>query len=245
MTYADITRKDANPIKRYLQRSRFRDALRLVGAHRQPANVVDFGAADGEFCKILSARYADASVTCYEPASMLREEAAQNLGGIERVRIVPRTEDLKSDFYDLVFCMEVFEHLPDAEAEVALSEIARILSPDGTGIIGVPIEVHVPALIKGGFRMARRFGHYDATPKNVLLATLGYPPRPRPLSEIGAGLPYHYAHLGFDHREFRRLMCRYFELRVTAGSPLPLFGDFFNSEVYFVVTKRLDRAAVW
>ena len=50
MAYADITLRDPNPIKRWLQRRRFADAVRLLssGNDRNDLRILDFGAGDGE-----------------------------------------------------------------------------------------------------------------------------------------------------------------------------------------------------
>ena len=69
MCYADITRNDRNPIKRFFQRRRLSDALALAGMSASPRNIIDFGAGDGEFCRLLANRFPDARIFCYEPVS--------------------------------------------------------------------------------------------------------------------------------------------------------------------------------
>ncbi len=48
MSYADITTKDPNPIKRFSQRRRFADTLSLFPDALHPTAVLDFGGGDGE-----------------------------------------------------------------------------------------------------------------------------------------------------------------------------------------------------
>jgi hypothetical protein len=86
----------------------------------------------------------------------------------------------------------VFEHLPQEETLTAITDIRRLLKPEGVVVIGVPHEIFIPALIKGIFRMSRRYGDFDAKAENILAATLGRPPRSRPTSEISPGLSYHF-----------------------------------------------------
>ena len=130
------------------------------------------------------------------------------------------------------------EHLPPAETEESLQRIRGLLRPTGVGVIGVPIEMYLPAAVKGLFRITRRFGDYDATPLNVLRASLGSPPRNRPLSEIASGLRYYFHHMGFDHRRLAAQMQPHFHVRRSIASPCPPLGTFLNSEVYFLVEKR-------
>ena len=102
------------------------------------------------------------------------------------------------------------------------------------------MEVFAPALIKGAFRMTRRPGAFDAKPWTILRAALGSPPRTRPVSEIASGLPYHFHHLGFDHRQLRRQLEERFRVEQVACSPAPLLGTLLNSEMYFLVRKLSD-----
>ena len=133
---------------------------------------------------------------------------------------------------DLVFCTEVFEHLPPAETARALSEIGRILKPGGRLLVGVPVEIGPPALAKGLFRALRRPGEFDARPAPVASALLCRPPRARPLDEISPGRAYYPHHLGFDHRALAGALAARFRLEGSAGSPFPALPWWLNSELY-------------
>ncbi|MGQ0636897.1 MAG: class I SAM-dependent methyltransferase [Planctomycetaceae bacterium] len=237
MLYASLTRHDRNPLKRFLQRKRTGDALALVDARPMRA-VLDFGAGDGDLSRQLAAQFPHLQVCCFEPCAILRAEAIENTRGIANCDVCDSIEHLPDESFDAVFCLEVFEHLPELQLHDALRQIRRLLRPGGVAIIGVPVEIHLPALFKGLFRMARRFGAHDAKPWHVLRAFAGYPPSHRPLTEIDKGLPYHTHHLGFDHRALAATVERE-QLKVCRmiGSPCPTLGRFFNSEVHFVVQK--------
>ena len=237
MTYRDITRNDKNPIKRLVQRRRLADALSLVGSDARPRTIIDFGAGDGELCKRLAARFRGARILCYEPVAWLRAEAAALVADTASVVIASRLDQLPAGEGDLVFCMEVFEHLPPRQTAEAIDAIDRVLADEGLAVIGVPLEVFAPALLKGLFRMARRYGEFDAVAGNVVLAVLGNPPGDRPVAEIAPGLPYHFHHLGFDHRRLRGQLEERFAILRTAGSPFRLLGTWLNSEVYYVLRK--------
>ncbi len=237
MPYTDLTTHDRNTLKRWLQRCRYRDALAaFVNAEHNGIRVIDFGAGDGELvCQIAQLGCIDA--WAYEPTPALASEAKQKLAGYERVVVTDSLENIESGTFDYVFCLEVFEHLPENASSSALTEIHRLLKPEGKAIIGVPHEIFLPALAKGVFRMCRRYGSFDASPANVLRAFIGCPPLDRPVAEIAPGFAFHFHHLGFDYRAFERQLQENFQVCKKWFSPIPPLGALLNSEVYFLLTK--------
>jgi SAM-dependent methyltransferase len=136
-----------------------------------------------------------------------------------------------------VFCLEVFEHLPAEATEEAIEAIYRLSKPQGRVVIGVPHELFLPALFKGTFRMARRYGAFDARPLNVLRAAAGRPPRDRPRRDISPGFAYHHYHNGFDYRSLERSLRQRFTIVSRWFSPIRLFGRALNSEVYYLMQR--------
>lgn len=237
MKYADLTINDPNFIKRWLQRKRLVDALQVFkpGVAR-PLAVLDFGAGDGGFVQ-LARQHVDARFWVYEPTPSLMAEARENLSGVPGIQFADVVGDLASATFDYVFSLEVFEHLPEAEARLALGHINRLLKPSGLALIGVPHEIYLPALLKGAFRMTRRPGEYDARAWNIVCASLGRPRADRPMAEISSGLRYHHHHTGFDYRRLQYLLAERFLVRKVWFSPLPWLGSILNSEVYFLLEK--------
>ena len=239
MAYADITFCDKNSVKRLLQQRRLTDALRLAACFHDIDIVLDFGAGNGELSKRLVMLLPQAQIICYEPFPDLMAEAQKNAGGFKQIEFVTDIGTVSKGSVDLLFCLEVFEHLPERETEAAFSAIHLILRESGIAIIGVPVEVHLPALYKGIFRMTQRFGDFDTIPKNILRATLGFPPKHRPIGEITTGWSYHFHHLGFDYRRFREsLRSKQFVILKQSVSPVPILGAWINPEIYFVVQKN-------
>lgn len=86
--------------------------------------------------------------------------------------------------------------------------------------------------------MTRRYGAYDSRLSTVLRASAGIPARDRPLDDSGGpDLPWHFQHMGFDHRPFRKRLERDFTILRTRTSPLPWLGTFLNNEIYYVLRK--------
>jgi SAM-dependent methyltransferase len=185
----------------------------------------------------LAKHYPNAKLICYEPTPSLLSEAQNNLSTVAEVEFFQDIRSVALGTLDVVFCLEVFEHLPPEETTDALRQIYDLLKPEGTIIIGVPVEVGVPALYKGIFRMSRRYGSFDANIKNVGFAFLGYPPSDRPSSEITPGFKFHYEHMGFDFRRFKQILSNHFKLHKVSTSPIAAFGPWIMPEVYFVAEK--------
>jgi len=235
MNYAELTFNDRNPVKRWLQRKRLASALNLVPADRVPSAICDFGAGSGELCKVLRQRYPDARICCYEPTPALLAQARDNLRDLHNIEFRDDAAALAPGEFDLVFCLEVFEHLPPAQTRAAMRLMRSLLCAFGVAIIGVPVEIGPPALYKGFFRMARRLGEFDAIPMNVMLSLAGMPPRFRPVGEIAPGAHYHFHHMGFDYRMLQRELAAEFRLAKVAAGPFGPLGTVANPEVYFVV----------
>jgi SAM-dependent methyltransferase len=230
-SYAALTRDDPNPLKRAVQSRRLADALRLA-RDLQPGLIIDYGAGDGALCRFAAEIWPAAQHICFEPAPQLAAEARALLASTPQATVVTEETALPSGVADLVFCTEVFEHLPAPETICALDEIGRILKPGGRAIIGVPVEIGPPALPKGVFRALRRPGAFDARPAAIARALFGRAPHTRPADEISAGRAYYPHHLGFDHRPFARALAQRFEIEARAGSPFPALPAWLNSEVY-------------
>ena len=238
MTYADITTRDSNPVKRWLQRRRFTDALAVLASADATAKmrVLDFGAGAGELVRRMVGTTA-VEPWVYEPTPSLMAEAREKLAAFGSVRFAEDPGSIESETFDYIFALEVFEHLPEKETALAIAEIHRLLKPAGIAVIGVPHELFLPALVKGLFRASRRYGEFDATLGNIFKALTGHPPLQRPVAEIHPGLRYHFHHLGFDFRVLENTLKQQFQLRRKWFGPVPMFGAVLNSEVYFLLQK--------
>ena len=237
MTYAEITFKDKNPIKRWLQKQRLISALKTIDNLDGLSVICDFGAGNGELCKLLSKQFPNTHIICYEPTLNLLNEAKSNLKELPNISFFHNIDNLKKESIDLIFSLEVFEHLPVKERNSALQTISSLMTQEGNLVIGVPVEIGIPALYKGVFRMMRRYGAFDANIKNVLMSFIGIPPTNRPIGEIAPGFNYHFEHLGFDWRRFSETLKEYFTQPKITFSPFSFCGRWLMPEIYFKVKK--------
>lgn len=236
MSYAALTREDPSAAKRWLQARRMDKALSLVP--RDASRVVDYGAGDADAAARLAERRPGVEVIAFEPTPELLEEARVRTAGVSGVRLVQAEEEMPSGWADVALCLEVFEHLPDAETRAAVAVLERVLRPGGVLIVGVPLEIGPVALVKGGFRIARRPREFDARWKGIVAAAMGAPPGDRPIREIAPGRPYHPHHLGFDHRRFERMLKERFDVAARTGSPFGRALGPLNMELYITGRKR-------
>lgn len=236
-SYAALTREDPNPLKRAVQGRRLVDALQLA-RDLKPRLVVDYGGGDGALCRSAAELWPQAQILCFEPAPQLAGQARDLLAGLAQATVVEDEAALPAAAADLLFCMEVFEHLPPTETARALDEISRILKPGGHAVIGVPVEIGPPAFAKGVFRALRRPGAFDARVGVILQALFGRAPSARPLAEISAGRAYYPHHAGFDHRPLVGAIAERFELEQRVGSPFPALPAWMNSEIYVRARRR-------
>jgi Methyltransferase domain. len=236
LSYADITTNDRNPIKRWLQNRRLDDALVPLRHHdaQSSASALDFGGGDAELSRRFLERFPQGSAACYEPSDKIRTEATA-VGASTRVQVVSDLAELAGRRFEIVTCCEVFEHLPPEQTALALEQIRSLLTASGVLVIGVPNEIYLVGLLKGLFRMTRRFGAYDARWDTVISSALGRPKANRPVLDI-EGMPFIYPHTGFDFRALKRKVREAgYQVTDTYGSPFRMGPSFINSEVYLVL----------
>lgn len=241
MSYSENTVNDKNPLKRWLQRLRLASAIDLSRQlPSQAKTICDFGAGDGELCKILARQYPSTRIFCYEPTLHILSEARENLALVESVVFYADIQKIEAASIDRLFCLEVFEHLTPGDSFEALEGIYELLKPGGIAIIGVPVETGIPAVYKGLFRMTRRYGAFDANITNIARAFVGNPPKNRPISETEPGIAYHYDHMGFRHHELKKVLSGKFKLLRHSTSPVSWVGAWLMPEIYFVVQKNME-----
>jgi SAM-dependent methyltransferase len=237
MSYADATTNDPNPIKRWIHRRRFAHALRVFGRKppRAADSILDFGGGIGELLRVIH-EVSPALKSClYEPIPVLAEQARAHLRDLPQIEITSQLGPQHWQSFDFVFCLEVFEHLPPKQTADVIELLRKLAKPGGVLVVGVPHEIFLPAIAKGLFRMARRYGSFDARWGNVLACAAGRPPADRPIAELAPGYPFHPHHLGFDFRELERRLRASFRVLDAWFSPVPVLGPFLNSEYYLLL----------
>ena len=235
VNYADLTIHDKNPIKRFLQNKRLNHGLKIlekldIGSD---ITILDYGSGDGELCMRIDKRIPKSNIVCYEPAEFLGQQAEKKLADKDNICVVSKTRNLENNSFDLIFCLEVFEHLSPEVIEKELIEFKRLLKPNGKIIIGVPNEIFFAALFKGALRFKRRKKDSDGNLKNIFKSAIGWPPKIRTIVQFD-GMPYIIRHMGFDYRIFKKQLSKHFSIDKNYGSPNIKLPILLNFEVYFI-----------
>ena len=109
--------------------------FKYIDKNRTFTNALGFGSAYGhEFLPIVE--QID-RLTIVEPSEQLR---SKNLGNLEPVYVKPNVLgnlDFEDNFFDLIICSGVLHHIPNVT--FVLSELQRVLSPNGILIVREPI----------------------------------------------------------------------------------------------------------
>lgn len=206
-----------NPMLRLSHRARFRVAADLVAAER-PSRLLDYGAGDGHFLSVIRS----------EP-----DAPVQHVAGFEPFRdpqgaVVDRVDDLTPGF-DCITCLEVLEHLSDAQQQTFFANVRHLLKPHGTVVVSVPVMIGPSGCFKLLLARAqgRAKGGYTVT--NALRSLVGSPPTRRWQNASGW-----YHHPGFDHRNLRRQLHGVFRTVQEIGCPFPALPLVLNSQVFFL-----------
>lgn len=216
MRYATKTYENQNPLRRFAHRARFDLALRLARG-----DVLDYGAGDGHFMDMLRGRPGVSRVAGFDPRATSSS-------------IARRIEDVTASF-DTVTCLEVMEHLTDAEQATALRNMARLLRPGGKAIISVPVMIGPAGFLKLCMPLrSERPGHTFA---NALRCLVARPPAQRWTNPSGF-----YYHLGFDHRKLQRTLERHFARVEAEACPFGWLPYWLNSQMFYVCHEPTSSA---
>lgn len=125
---------------------RFRKAATL-GRVAPGASVLDIGCRDGGLRRFLPHGIR------YQGMDIAPEFAGPDIVTQDVSRGIPFPDAT----FDHVFCIEVLEHVPNPFG--ALSEMHRVLRPDGVLVLSVPNPFHVKELVWNLLRIPDRQGH--------------------------------------------------------------------------------------
>jgi SAM-dependent methyltransferase len=232
-----------DPLIAWSHRSRFATALRL--AHRLGgARVLDHGCGDGTFLGMLTAGpHAPAVAVGTEITSSLVDDCRARLGDRPGLRFVLASDldaDAHAGAYDVVFCMEVLEHVVDYEAEI--DRLARVLAPSGALVVSVPVETGLPLVVKQAARRIAGWRGLGDYPGSSPYSARDYwrsvfaGPRARLERPIHAGDGGHrfHDHKGFNWMALRDHLRRRFRIDDVLASPVRWLPPHLGSQAWFV-----------
>jgi SAM-dependent methyltransferase len=155
---------------RHFAYGRFAAALTYAGENRA-ARVLDFGCWDGHFLPSLAARFSEVwgvdddsgSVIDEVPGCWTTLQLAQRLCESELgdspctlIKATGSALPFPAGYFDIVFCLDTFAHVSQAEKLRVLKELSRITNPTGRVVISLPIETGFAQFIRKTLRRLSR-----------------------------------------------------------------------------------------
>jgi SAM-dependent methyltransferase len=231
-------------------RRRFHLACRLAAQFRG-RRLLDYGCGDGTFLAMAcDGPPAPAKAVGAELQDDVVNDCRTRLGdraGLSFVTIADLGRPGWEGRFDVLFCMEVLEHVVD---RVPLYDLwNRLLTPGGEIIVSVPNETGPALAIKQPARWLARWCGMADYPGSApytwreyarSLVAGSHPHIIRPVHRSPDGLTFH-CHKGFNWRVLRDELVWRWDLVRSYGSPVPFLPLDFNSQVWFRLRKLGDR----
>src|SRR5215213_5457306 len=137
----------------------------LLGAVRPGERVLDLGCGAGRFVAVL--REAGADPVGVELAQAALDRARRNVSGADLRLVAPDGSlPLPHGEFDVVWCSEVLEHVPDTIA--LLTEVRRVLKPGGRLLVTVPDHGRLKRAL---IALVHHEAHYDPLGQHVRFYT--------------------------------------------------------------------------
>ena len=228
--YRDYTRDTTEVLKRLAHGPRLSEAARMVpitGATK----VLDYGCGDGGLFENLLGRTDEGNLYGFDP-NLLHEMDEDTRRRVTTFSDANQLVAQHVGYFDVVFCLEVCEHLSPAENQRLLENIKTLLKPGGHAVIGVPLESGLSGFLKNIYRSAK--GGRQGASVGIACRTLLGQSIAREFDEHG----WNGSHIGFEHREFKNTLESH-GLSVLASRCLPwkYLGTVLNNEIYFICSK--------
>ncbi len=135
-----------------------KNKLKLINSESQKGTALDIGAGTGDFLTVL--KNDDWKITGIEP-----NEKAKAIAISKGITFAESLKSLPNNSFDVITMWHVLEHVPNVEQQI--TELKRLLTPDGTIFIAVPNFNSFDANYYGGFWAAydvpRHLWHFSKT----------------------------------------------------------------------------------
>ena len=169
ISHTDGKRSLFEKLYHVIKQKALRDKIKLVqGFNPQKGKLLDIGAGTGDFLVIAKAQ--GWNVTGIEPS-----EKAKGIAKAKGVSFVESLADIEDNSFDAVTMWHVLEHVPDVEKQI--SELKRIIKPDGVIVVAVPNFNSYDAKHYGShwaaYDVPRHLWHFSKTAMQQLFGAQG------------------------------------------------------------------------
>lgn len=231
-------------------RSRYQLARQLVRPYAD-RRLLDYGCGDGTFLALARDLFPEAVGVDEDPKQTA--ECVNRFAGLLGLSFM-LTDDLAdarhTGAYGVIVCMEVLEHCVEEKLVSVLSDLRRLLAPEGTVIISVPIEIGPSLIAKqvvrtiAGWRGLGDYKYSERYTGGELLKMMFAGERmsiTRPMYRADFALDrpnLFHGHKGFNWRTLRARLGKQFTVQQTLFSPMGWLGGYLNSQAWFICTPR-------
>jgi 2-polyprenyl-3-methyl-5-hydroxy-6-metoxy-1,4-benzoquinol methylase len=230
-------------------RRRFDLARKLVEPYAG-LKLLDYGCGDGTFLAEvydLFPTMVGADVDLKQTLDCRERFAAPSK--ISFVLVTDLNDQRHNAAYDVVTCMEVLEHCVENDLSQTLVTLRRLVSPSGSVILSVPIEIGPGLVLKqiirtwagwralGDYKYTERYNTHELW-KMIFANENTAIDRPT-YSNSADGRLFH-GHKGFNWRTLAKQADEYFKVRQCRFSPLgwSWLGGYFSSQAWLICSPR-------
>lgn len=130
-----------NPLRNCSQKERIEKTLHEIRAHLslQGKQVADLGCGSGHLSRLLRDQGAHVDAVDIASQALLRLKE-HNTDQITPIQDCLPTTKLKDDHYDLVVCTEVIAYLHPKDYRLLMSELSRVMKPNGLVCFSTPLD---------------------------------------------------------------------------------------------------------
>lgn len=166
ISHTDGSRSLFEKLYHVVKQKALRDKIKLVeGFRAAKGNLLDIGAGTGDF--LVEANKNGWQVVGIEPSAK-----AKALAESKQITFVDSLADIESGSMDVVTMWHVLEHVPDLENQI--TELKRIIKPDGVIVIAVPnfksFDAQYYGVYWAAFDVPRHLWHFSKTAIKKLFA---------------------------------------------------------------------------
>ena len=169
ISHTDGKRSLFEKLYHVIKQKALRDKIKLVqGFKPKKGKLLDIGAGTGDFLVVAKAN--GWNVTGIEPS-----EKAKGIAKAKGVSFAESLADIEDHSFDAVTMWHVLEHVPDVEKQI--SELKRIIKPDGVIVVAVPNFNSYDAKHYGShwaaYDVPRHLWHFSKTAMQQLFGAQG------------------------------------------------------------------------
>jgi len=238
MSFSENTVYSSSFIKRFTHSSRIKIAIEILKSFdSKNLSILDYGSGDGILIKKIidtdNVNYNN--IYAFEPLIERFEELDIAFKKNKKITISRNINDFKKDL-DIVFCLEVLEHLNDKNLKIAFNRMKKILKKSGYIVVSVPIETGFAGLLKNIIRYIISQPHKGFSFIKYFKNIFGYK-----INRIEENNDFIESHFGFSHKNLEKEFIRNkLIIKKKIYSPFKVGRTILNSQIFYILIKEID-----